>query len=175
MAKKQRLVMRTVILLVLAAALVYALYANLTKADQDKVEMNSEAPNFVLTDMNGTKHKLSDYKGQGVVLNFWGTWCKPCEKEMPYMDSQYEEFKDKGVQILAVNVGESNYSVEQFVDKYALDFPVLIDKKSEVQNAYKVDPLPVTFLINKEGKVVDQMTGSLTEAEIRGFMNRIKP
>ncbi|MBM7694844.1 peroxiredoxin [Peribacillus deserti] len=175
MAKKQRLAMRTIILLILAAALVYALYANLTKANQDKVEKNSEAPNFVLTDIDGTKHKLSDYKGQGVVLNFWGTWCKPCEKEMPYMNSQYKEFKDKGVQILAVNVGESNYSVEQFVDKYALDFPVLIDRKSEVQNAYKVDPLPVTFLINKEGKVIDQMTGSLTEAEIRSFMNRIKP
>ncbi|WP_409289044.1 thiol-disulfide oxidoreductase ResA [Peribacillus sp. SCS-37] len=175
MAKKQRLAMRAVILFILAAALVYALYANLTRADIDKVKLNSEAPNFVLEDMNGNKHKLSDYKGQGVVLNFWGTWCKPCEKEMPYMDSQYAKFKDKGVQILAVNVGESSYAVEHFADKYGLDFPIMIDKKSEVQNAYRVDPLPVTFLIDKEGKVIDQMTGSLTEAEIEHFMNRIKP
>ncbi|WP_026694778.1 thiol-disulfide oxidoreductase ResA [Peribacillus kribbensis] len=175
MAKKQRLVVRTIILLLLAAALVYALYANLTKDKTKQVKMNAAAPDFVLTDMKGTKHQLSDYKGKGVVLNFWGTWCKPCEKEMPYMDSQYKDFKAKGVEILAVNVGESNYSVQNFIDQYHLSFPVMIDKKSEVQNAYKVDPLPVTFIIDKTGKVIDQFTGSLSESQINSFMNRIKP
>ena len=73
---------------------------------KDKVELlkvGAEAPDFELVDLNGEKHRLSDYKGQGVLLNFWGTWCEPCEREFPAMTRQYETFKDQGVQILAVN------------------------------------------------------------------------
>ncbi|AZV44182.1 MULTISPECIES: thiol-disulfide oxidoreductase ResA [Peribacillus] len=173
--KKRRLMMRTVILVLLGAALVYALYTNFTKDTANQIQMGSEAPNFVLTDMDGNEHKLSDYRGQGVLLNFWGTWCKPCEYEMPYMENQYHAYKDQGVQILAVNVGESNYAVNNFVSRHNLSFPVMIDKGQEVQVAYRVDPLPVTFLIDKEGKVIDRITGSLTEAKIQQHMERIKP
>ncbi|RFU67799.1 thiol-disulfide oxidoreductase ResA [Peribacillus saganii] len=175
MKKKQRLVIRTAILIILGAALAYSLYANLTKEKSEVLKLNAEAPDFVLTDMNGQKHKLSDYRGQGVFLNFWGTWCKPCEKEMPYMADQYKVYKDQGVQILAVNVGESEFAVQSFIDKHNLNFPVLIDAKDEVQSAYQVNPLPVTFLIDKEGKVVESITGSLTEEGVQKLMERIKP
>ncbi|RFU69052.1 thiol-disulfide oxidoreductase ResA [Bacillus sp. V59.32b] len=173
--KKRRLVLRTVILLLLGAALVYSLYANFTKDQDTSVKMGSIPPDFVLTDMEGNKHRLSDYKGQGVLLNFWGTWCKPCEREMPYMDNQYKKYKDQGVQILAVNINESDYAVQSFVDKHKLTFPVLIDKGEEVRMAYDINPLPSTLLIDKEGKVVDFITGELTEKMIQEQMERIKP
>lgn len=173
--KKRRLWMRTVILLLLGAAVVFALYTNLTKDNKDQLQIGSEAPNFILTDMHGKQHKLSDYKGQGVLLNFWGTWCKPCEYEMPYMEKQYQVYKNQGVQILAVNVGESEYAVNSFISKHNLSFPVMIDNGQEVQAAYDVDPLPITFLINKEGKIVDMVTGSQTENDIHQLMERIKP
>jgi peroxiredoxin len=173
--KKQRLIVRTVILLLLGAALAYTLYANFTKDDHQSVEKGSKAPDFVLTDMQGKKHSLSDYKGQGVFLNFWGTYCKPCEREMPYIDSQYKAYKAQGVQVLAVNVGESNFSVQKFIDRHKLTFPVLIDKDSQVQQAYDIDPLPFTFLIDKEGKVVDTFKGELTEKIVQEHMERIKP
>lgn len=173
--KKKRLILRTVILLLLGAALVYTLYANFTKDNNEAIRKGSVAPDFVLTDMEGNKHKLSDYRGQGVFLNFWGTWCKPCEREMPYMDNQYKAYKDKGVQILAVNVGESDYSVQNFIDRHNLSFPVLLDKDSQVMTAYDIDPLPFTFLIDKEGKVVDLVKGELTEKIIQSHMERIKP
>jgi peroxiredoxin len=173
--KKRRLILRTAILLVLGGALAFTLYANLTKDKNDSVQVGSKAPDFVLKDMKGQKHKLSDYKGQGVFLNFWGTYCKPCEHEMPYIDSQYKEFKNKGVQVLAVNVSESHYAVQDFIDRHQLTFPVVIDKGGEVQAAYGIDPLPITFLIDKNGRVIDKFTGSLTEANIQQFMDRIKP
>ncbi|MFJ7746027.1 thiol-disulfide oxidoreductase ResA [Peribacillus sp. NPDC097295] len=173
--KKRRLVSRTIILLLLGAALVFALYTNFTKDKNDSLQKGNEAPNFVLTDMEGTEHKLSDYKGQGVFLNFWGTYCKPCEYEMPYMESQYQTYKDKGVEILAVNVGESEYSVNEYAAKHNLTFPIMIDKGREVENAYRVDILPVTFLIDKEGTVIDIITGALTEEIIQKHMERIKP
>lgn len=173
--KKRRLISRTIILLLLGAALVFALYTNFTKDKNESLRKGSDAPNFVLTDMEGKEHKLSEYKGKGVFLNFWGTYCKPCEYEMPYMENQYKNFKDQGVEILAVNVGESDYAVNNFITKHNLTFPVMIDKGREVENAYRVDILPVTFLVDKEGKVVDTITGALTEKSIQKHMERIKP
>ncbi|KAF0825893.1 thiol-disulfide oxidoreductase ResA [Cytobacillus firmus] len=173
--KKQRLVMRTVILLVLGAAVAYTLYANFTKDKIQKVAVGEKAPDFVLTDMDGNKHRLSDYEGQGVFLNFWGTWCKPCEKEMPYMNNQYKQFKDEGVQVLAVNVGETDLAVNNFSERYDLAFPIVIDKDSQVQSAYGINPLPATFLIDKDGKVVKYITGEMTEETIKNYMEQIKP
>lgn len=173
--KKRRLISRTIILLLLGAALVFALYTNFTKDKNESLRKGSDAPNFVLTDMEGKEHKLSDYKGKGVFLNFWGTYCKPCEYEMPYMENQYKNFKDQGVEILAVNVGESDYAVNNFITKHDLTFPVMIDKGREVENAYSVDILPVSFLVDKEGKVIDIITGALTEESIQKHMERIKP
>jgi peroxiredoxin len=173
--KKRRLVIRSLVLLILGAAVAYTLYANFTKDDQLKVAVGQKAPDFVLTDMHGTKHHLSDYKGQGVFLNFWGTWCKPCETEMPYINNQYHQFKDKGVQVLAVNVSESNLAVEKFAELHKLDFPIVIDKDGQVQAAYGIDPLPVSFLIDKNGKVVKYYTGQLSEETVKELMNQIKP
>lgn len=174
--KKQRLVVRTIILLLLGAAVVYTLYANFTKDDNQKVAVGKQAPDFVLTDMNGEKHRLSDYKGKGVLLNFWATWCKPCEREMPYMDTQFQKTKDDGVQVLAVNIGESDVVVNEFIKRHKLSFPVLNDKKQEVLTAYGVDPLPVTFLIDKEGKVVKIHTGEiLNEDVVIDMVAEIKP
>jgi peroxiredoxin len=175
--KKQRLLIRTVILLILGAAVIYTLYANFTKDDVQKAAVGKKAPDFVLTDLEGKKHRLSDYEGQGVFLNFWGTWCKPCEKEMPYINNQYKQYKDQGVQVLAVDIGESEFAVKKYRDHFEdpLDFPILIDKDSEVMHGYRVDLLPATFLIDKEGKVIDTHTGELTEAMVKDFMEQIKP
>ena len=173
--KQLRLVIRTSILAVLGLALAYTLYANFTKEENKAVEKNKPVPDFVLTDLDGNTHKLSDYKGQGVFLNFWGTWCEPCEAEMPYMDNQYAIYKDQGVQILAVNVGEAKFNINNFVKKHELDFPVLIDGSDEVQDQYGVGRLPVTFLIDKEGNLVEELPEYLTEDMIQQAMEKIKP
>ncbi|WP_066312751.1 thiol-disulfide oxidoreductase ResA [Bacillus sp. FJAT-29814] len=173
--KKRRLIMRTIILFVLAAAVVYTLYANFTKDHRQKVAEGDPAPDFVLVDMQGNKHRLSDYRGQGVFLNFWGTWCPPCKKEMPYINNQYHQFKDKGVKVLSVDIQESELAVNQFAERLKLDFPIMIDQDKEVMTAYGVDLLPATFLIDKNGNVVKYHTGELTENKIREFMEKIKP
>jgi len=173
--KKRRLVVRTIILAVLLAAVGYTLYANLTKDEVQKVAIGEKAPDFELVDLNGKTHRLSDYEGQGVFLNFWGTFCKPCEKEMPYIENQYQKFMDKGVQVLAVNVGESEFAVKKFAERHHLTFPIVIDTDADVQVAYGINPLPITFLIDKEGTVVKSFTGSLTEDKVEQFMKEIQP
>ncbi|ADE71381.1 MULTISPECIES: thiol-disulfide oxidoreductase ResA [Priestia] len=172
--KKKRLIIRTVILAVLLCAVGYTLYAQFF-ADKQKVSVGDKAPDFILRDVNGETHQLSDYKGKGVFLNFWGTWCKPCKQEMPAMEKQYASYKKQGVEILAVNVAETNIAVEQFAKQYELSFPILMDKDSQVLGAYGIDPLPTTFLIDKNGKIVDSFIGGLEESKIKEYMEEIKP
>jgi peroxiredoxin len=175
MVKKKRLLIRTIILVILLAAVGYTLYANLTKDEVQKVAIGEKAPDFELVDLNGKTHRLSDYEGQGVFLNFWGTFCKPCEKEMPYIENQYQQFKDKGVQVLAVNVGESEFAVKKFAERHQLTFPIVIDSENDVQSAYGINPLPITFLIDKDGTVIKSFTGSLTNEKVEEFMKEIQP
>lgn len=167
--------MRTAILAILVFAIVYTIYNNATKEKNEVLGIGDEAPDFTLVDLNGEEHRLSDYKGKGVFLNFWGTWCKPCVKEMPAMDRQYEIFEEKGVQILAVNIAQSNFEVQRFADQYELDFPIVIDKTKSVMEAYNINPLPTTLLINPEGKIEQISHGEMTEQDIANFMEQISP
>ena len=173
--KKKRLYMRAAILAVLAGLVVYALYTNITKESRGSLEAGDKAPDFVLTDLNGDTHQLSDYKGKGVFLNFWGTWCEPCKKEMPHMEKLANEYKGK-VEILAVNVGESDFQVNNFAKQYSLTFPIAIDTGKEVMDTYGVDPLPTTFMIKPDG-TIDQIIigGLIQEEQVRALFERVKP
>lgn len=167
--------MRTAILLVLAGAIGFTLYNNATKENREVLQVGDPAPDFKLTDLNGEEHQLSDYKGQGVFVNFWGTWCKPCEKEFPLMERQYQVYKDQGVQILAVNIAQSDYEVKQYAEQRDLTFPIVIDKNKSVMEAYNVIPLPTTLLVNAEGNIEKIITGEMSEEDIQSYMEQIKP
>lgn len=159
----------------MVGAIVFTIYSNVTKERTAILQVGDDAPDFALVDMNGEKHQLSEYKGQGVFLNFWGTWCKPCEREFPLMDKQYQEYKDQGLQILAVNVGESDFVVQKFIDRKGLTFPVLIDDNKSVMETYNINPLPTTLLINPEGKIEKIITGEMNEEMIKNYMEQIMP
>ncbi len=172
--KKRRLLFRISILSLFLIAIGFMLYQNFTE-DRELITAGDKAPDFVLETLSGEKVQLSDYRGQGVFLNFWATYCPPCKKEMPFMENQYQYFKDKGVQVLAVDVGEPKVTVKSFVNEYGLSFPVPMDQDKDVLNAYGVGPIPVTFLINKDGVVEDRITAGLTEEDIRKYMKQIQP
>ncbi|UJF28534.1 thiol-disulfide oxidoreductase ResA [Planococcus glaciei] len=167
--------MRTAILLVLAGAIGFTLYNNATKENREVLQVGDPAPDFKLTDLNGEEHQLSDYKGQGVFVNFWGTWCKPCEKEFPLMERQYQVYKDQGVQILAVNIAQSDFEVKQYAEQRDLTFPIVIDKNKSVMEAYNIIPLPTTLLVNAEGNIEKIITGEMSEEDIQSYMEQIKP
>lgn len=174
-AKKRRLVVRMTILALIIAALIYTLCMSFLQDKKDVVSIGDEAPNFILKDMNGAEFQLSDYKGKGVFLNFWATYCEPCKQEMPYMNNVFKEYQAEGVEILAINVGEAELRVNDFIDKYGLDFPILYDRGGTVTSLYNFIPLPTTFLIDEDGKIVDIISGTLSESSIRASMDKIKP
>ena len=172
--KQKRLIMRTGILLVIFLALGYTFYSNFF-ADTASVRAGDEAINFVLTDLDGNRIELAELRGQGVFLNFWGTYCPPCEREMPYMEELYHEYHPKGVKIIAVNVNEPDLTVRAFSNRHKLTFPIAIDKGMNVSDAYGINPLPTTMLINEHGEVVKVHIGGMTKEQVRAFMEEITP
>lgn len=173
--KKKRSITRGIILAILALAIGYTIFATATKDKVEVIKVGSKAPDFELVDMNGEKHRLKDYEGQGIVLNFWGTWCAPCEREFPAMERQYAEFKNQGVEIIAINYKQSDFEVNTYVKNMGMTFPVAIDKKTSVFKAYNIGPLPTTIFIDKDGKVKEISKGEMSETQIRNSMASIAP
>ncbi|MFJ7732096.1 thiol-disulfide oxidoreductase ResA [Lysinibacillus sp. NPDC097231] len=171
--KRRRSIIRSIILVTLFAAIVFTVYTSFAKEKTEVLQVGDSAPDFTLVDMNGVKHQLSEYKGQGVFLNFWGTWCKPCEREFPIINNYYESYKEQGLQVLAVNIAESDFVVQNYIDRKSLTFPVLIDKNKSVMGVYNIRPLPTTFLINPEGKIENIITGEMSEENIKRYMEQI--
>ena len=104
---------------------------------------------------------LSALKGKVVFLNFWATWCGPCRDEMPSMEILYKRFKDKGLEILAVNCQENQEDVLAFMANYGLTFPALLDEDGRVSGAYGIQAIPTTFLINRDGRIILRLVGSI--------------
>ncbi len=173
--KRKRSIIRGIILVLLVVAIGYTIYSSVTKEKVEVITKRGPAPDFELVGLDGKTYRLSDYKGEGVFLNFWGTWCEPCKREMPAMDRQYEVFKDQGVNLLTVNIAQSEFEVENFLNNLGVDFPTVIDKTKDVMTAYNIRPLPTTILISPDGKVKDIITGEMSEADIVSYMESIKP
>lgn len=115
------------------------------------------APDFTLRDINKKEVKLSEQKGKVVLINFWATWCQPCQAEMPHLQAIYDEFKDKGFEILSISIDEARDSskVKPLIMRGKYTFPVLLDKQTKVIPLYNPDQtLPYNALVDKEGKLV---------------------
>ena len=173
--KKKRSITRGIILAVLLVAFGYTVYASVTKDKVEVLAVGNEAPDFELVDLQGNTHRLSEYRGEGVVLNFWGTWCPPCKKEFPLIERQYKSFEDQGVNVLAINIAESNFAVQNYFNELGLTFPVVIDKTRSVMTTYNVDTLPATMLIDETGKITKIITGEMSESQIAAYMESIIP
>jgi len=113
-----------------------------------------EAPGFSLPDLTGKMIRLKDFRGKVVFLNFFATWCVPCREEMPAMDRLYRTYKDKGLVVLAVDIRERAKTVQAFTQELTLSFPALLDKDGSVAYTYSVRPVPATYLIGRDGKIM---------------------
>jgi len=142
------------------------------------VGRETPAPEFSLPTPEGKTISLAQLRGQVVFLNFWATWCPPCRVEMPSMERLYGEFKDAGLIVLAVDMGESARQVARFMKEFRLSFPALLDTNSDVSNRYGVRGLPTTFLVDRSGRIVGvaigprDWAGSESKALIRSLLEQ---
>ena len=138
------------------------------------------AIDFILTDQYGNTHKLSDYKGKTVFLNFWATWCSPCRAEMPDIQKLYESAETEGEDALVVLgvaapnlVNEkSEEEIKAFLEENGYTYPVLMDTTGEVFMSYGVNAFPTTFMITREGEVFGYASGQLNEATMKSIVEQ---
>jgi peroxiredoxin len=123
-----------------------------------KIEADNERreqADFTLTELNGKMWTLKELRGKVVVVNFWATWCPPCRKEMPDLESLYQQFKDQGLVILAISDEEAG-KVKPFLAEHKVTYPVLLDPGRKVNELFQVEGIPKTFVYDRSGKLVAQ-------------------
>ncbi len=131
------------------------------------------APTFKLEAVDGQIVKMSDLKGQFVVLNFWSTWCVPCIKELPEFQKAHESLNPK-VKIIGINLAESKEKIGEFVQINRLSFPILLDGYGDVSQEYEVLHLPVTYFITPDGVIREKIFGGgITQKMIEAKINQL--
>jgi len=111
------------------------------------------APDFALKSTSGDNLRLSEHRGDVVMVNFWATWCGPCRQEMPLLDELYSRYQRVGFSLLGVNIDDNSSKAMNMISELGVSFPVLFDNRKEVSKLYNVDAMPVTVIIDREGTV----------------------
>jgi cytochrome c biogenesis protein CcmG, thiol:disulfide interchange protein DsbE len=137
--------------------------------------IGNAAPDFELKTLDGKSIRLSELQGKKVILNFWATWCPPCQAEMPEMQNFYEKY-NKDVEVLAVNLTsqDSRDKVDSFIKEYGLTFPVVLDEEGDVLKLYKISPIPTSYIIDSEGIIRDKYVGPMTYDQMVEFTESMK-
>ena len=135
--------------------------------DDRRPKVGEPAPQFALRDPEGNVHRLDDFRGKVVWVNFWATWCGPCRRELPAMQRLANEFQDQGLVILAIDFQESSGVALDFWEELELELPMLLDSDGAVYEQYRLFGLPDHFFIDRDGVIRSLEMGDLTEDEMR--------
>lgn len=133
------------------------------------------APDFTLEELSGRRLRLKDLRGKVVFLNFWATWCVPCREEMPTMERLHREFKEQGLEIVAINFREGRKEVRKFLVELGLTFTVLLDRDGTVSERYGAWAIPLSYFVNRRGEFVGKAQGSRKwdGAEAKAFFRNL--
>ena len=129
----------------------------------------SEIMDFSLKDLNGNNINISDYKGKKVFVNFWATWCPPCNQEIPYINQISKENQDE-IKVITVNLGEEKDTVQKYIKQKGYDMTVLLDSNGDVADTYMIYSIPTSYLLDTNGNIVDKHTGTMSMEELKKFM-----
>ncbi len=160
----------------IAAFVLLTAMGSYSPADSDKGRpVIEKAADFSLKDLRGETVSLASMKGKVVLLNFWATWCPPCVSEMPSLNRLYQELRPRGLQVVAVSLDRSAGDVREYVGKKGFNFLILMDEGNTVARRYKVFSTPTTFLIDKNGNIVERFYGEYDwqDRDVRAKIERL--
>lgn len=120
---------------------------------QVQADISGPAPDFTLKSRGGENIKLSELRGQVVMINFWASWCGPCRQEMPLLEQIYQHYQPMGFTLLGINVEEDSAAADKVLKEIPVSFPVLYDNRNRVSESYQVRAMPSTVLIDRDGQV----------------------
>lgn len=131
------------------------------------------APAFTLKDLNGTNISLSDYEGKVLFLNFWATWCPPCRAEIPDFIEVYDEYKDKGLEILGISLDQIGVDqVRKFVERYKMNYPVAMATNEMFKDYPPPQAIPTTLVIDRDGKIQYKKVGMMSKQKMIDLFNQ---
>ncbi len=167
---------------VVALLLIGAIWTLTGREEMPSVgEVNRPAPEFVLPALDGSTVQLSDYRGNVILVNFWGTWCEPCKRETPALQAAYEQLRDQGLVIIGVNLtddelvqGNTEADIQAFVDQYNVTYPIALDMEGDVLQSFRVYPLPTSFFVDPEGNIRYVRVGEITTEEVVALFNTLQ-
>lgn len=133
-------------------------------------EVDALAPPFQMTTLDGESIDLLSLRGQTIILNFWATWCEPCIVEMPILQSVHDDFKDVGVQVIGVNLGESPETIQNWVTENRFTFRIIPDEQTALANRYRLRGQPSTFIISPQGIITHVIYGPVQENALRDIV-----
>jgi thiol-disulfide isomerase/thioredoxin len=134
------------------------------------IAQQQKAVNFSLKGDDGKSYELNAFKGKVVIVNFWATWCGPCRKEIPDFIEAYKKYKRKGVVIIGISLDQDGWTkVTPFVKESNINYPVVLGDEQVVEHYGGIDAIPTTFIVDKNGNIVDRQTGmmSLDQLEVK--------
>jgi cytochrome c biogenesis protein CcmG/thiol:disulfide interchange protein DsbE len=159
------------VLVALLALLAYGLAQNEPDRSLDRALARGErepAPALELPKLGGAgKASLADYRGRVVVLNFWGTWCKPCKDEAPLLERWHRRIRDRGATVLGVDMLDVTSDAENFIAEYGLTYPMLKDRDGDGIEAFGVIQYPETFVIDRQGRIAAIRRGPVDDSFMR--------
>lgn len=135
--------------------------------------LQGAAPDFTLKSQSGQNIKLSELRGQVVLLNFWASWCGPCRQEMPLLEQMYQRYRALGFTILGVNVEEDASTAKKVLKEMAVNFPVLFDGDNTVSKLYKIKGMPSTVIVDRDGNLRHAHSGYLPGYEVE-YQNQVR-
>ena len=141
----------------------YVVIGQFTNVRPEAVELNQVTPSFMLQTLEQEQWTEAQLSDNGTILNFWASYCAPCVKEMPLLQTAYEQ----GVDIWGVNTGESVFRIDAFLKNMSTTFPILRDADKVATTKFEVMALPTTYFIDGNGVVRKKVTGELTEQQLR--------
>ena len=115
--------------------------------------VKGEAPNFTLKSMRGDNLKLSEHRGEVIMLSFWAAWCDPCKQGMPVLNDIYLRYRDEGFTLFSINIDKDPEKVSKELRRMQVSFPVLLDPTHEVSEKYEVEEMPSTYIIDRDGNL----------------------
>ena len=187
MSKNLKILVSLVIILTFGAFMsaAYISYINLNKSYEanelqtDSASGNNQyiAPDILVKDQQGNLLNLDDFKGKPIVINFWASWCGPCQSEMPNFNEVYLKEKDNIEFIMVVLIDgskETESSASKFISSKGYSLPIYFDQKNTSQKNYAVSSIPTTVFINKDGMVVDTFTGALSKNNLEKKLDQIR-
>lgn len=170
MDRTQRIILYILTLIAGAAWIALSAQTGPSAAEIPAPQAGFPAPDFTLKTPAGETYSLTNLKGNAVLVNMWATWCPPCKAEMPAIEKVYNEYKDQGFVVLAIDqtYQDDPFNIAPFIEDYNMTFPILLDETGDTARIYKVRSLPTSFFIDRYGFITEVVVGGpMSESLLR--------